>query len=53
VAAGKLHCPCHNGWFDLHTGVPLAGPPARPLARVLLEVRNGQVFATGITDAAT
>jgi nitrite reductase/ring-hydroxylating ferredoxin subunit len=48
VAEGKLHCPCHNGWFDLATGRPLAGPPRRPLARITLEVRGGTVYATGV-----
>jgi nitrite reductase/ring-hydroxylating ferredoxin subunit len=47
-AAGRLHCPCHNGWFDLRSGEPLAGPPRRPLPRVELELRDGRVFATGI-----
>jgi Rieske Fe-S protein len=45
---GELHCPCHEGVFDLLTGRPLSGPPRRPLARVTLEVRNGEVVATGI-----
>jgi len=45
---GRLHCPCHNGSFDLATGRPLAGPPQRPLPRVTLEVRNRTVYATGI-----
>jgi Rieske Fe-S protein len=44
----QLHCPCHNGWFDIATGQPLAGPPRRPLARVTLEVRGGVVYATGV-----
>lgn len=44
----QLHCPCHQGYFDLMTGRPLAGPPRRPLARVTLEVRDGSVYATGI-----
>lgn len=48
--AGRLHCPCHNGWFDLATGRPLAGPPRRALPRILLEVRNGTVYATGVED---
>jgi Rieske Fe-S protein len=43
-----LICPCHNGIFDLPTGRPLAGPPRRPLDRVTLDVRNGEVYATGI-----
>lgn len=48
VEKGELHCPCHDGIFDLLTGRPLAGPPQRPLARVTLTVRNGQVLATGM-----
>ena len=53
VSEGKLHCPCHNGWFDLQTGQPLAGPPRRRLPRVRVEVRQGTVFATGIEESAT
>lgn len=48
VKDGKLHCPCHNGWFDLQTGRPLAGPPRRSLPRIVLEVRGEDVYATGI-----
>ena len=44
----QLHCPCHNGWFDIETGQPIAGPPRRPLPRVALEVRGGVVYATGV-----
>lgn len=50
VDAGELHCPCHEGVFDLLTGRPIAGPPRRPLARVTLAVREGRVFATGIEE---
>ncbi len=46
-----LHCPCHNGWFDVETGRPTAGPPRRPLPRVTLDVRGGTVYATGIEEA--
>jgi nitrite reductase/ring-hydroxylating ferredoxin subunit len=48
VAEGIFHCPCHAGAFDLKSGFPIAGPPRRPLPRVLLEVRDGKVFATGV-----
>ncbi len=48
VEKSELNCPCHDGVFDLLTGRPLAGPPQRPLARVTLLVRDGQVFATGM-----
>jgi Rieske Fe-S protein len=44
----RLLCPCHHGYFDLATGRPLAGPPRRPLPRIMLRVRGGQVFATGV-----
>ena len=47
VDVGELHCPCHEGVFDLLTGRPLAGPPRRPLARVTLEIRAGNIVATG------
>ena len=50
---GRLHCPCHNGWFDLETGRPLEGPPQRALPRVLVEVRDGTVYATGVEESAT
>ena len=44
----RFLCPCHNGSFDLETGKPLAGPPRRPLPRVLLEIRGGAIYATGV-----
>ncbi len=45
VAKGRFHCPCHNGSFDLRTGIPIAGPPRRPLERVVLEIRNDDLYA--------
>ena len=46
-AEGRLHCPCHNGFFDLATGQPLAGPPRRPLPRLRLAVRDGRISVAG------
>ena len=43
-----LRCPCHQGYFDLTTGAPTAGPPRRPLPRIALEIRNGRIYATGV-----
>jgi Rieske Fe-S protein len=43
-----IHCPCHHGYFDLSTGRPIAGPPRRPLPRITLEIRAGQIYATGV-----
>lgn len=45
---GRLHCPCHRGYFDLASGAVLAGPPRRPLPRIKLEIRDGVIYATGI-----
>ncbi len=47
----QFHCPCHEGYFDLATGRPLAGPPQRPLARINLELRNGTIYATGKSES--
>ncbi|HET8654768.1 MAG TPA: Rieske (2Fe-2S) protein [Longimicrobiaceae bacterium] len=49
---GRLHCPCHNGNFDLETGRVLSGPPPRPLARIRLEIRGGVLYATGVEERA-
>lgn len=49
---GILHCPCHEGAFDLETGRPVAGPPRRPLPRVILAVVDGVVYATGVEERA-
>jgi Rieske Fe-S protein len=48
VERGVIHCPCHEGLFDLTTGNVLAGPPPRPLPRILLEIRGDDVYATGV-----
>lgn len=48
VDEGVIHCPCHEGYFDLQSGRPIAGPPQRPLPLVHLEVRGGDIYATGI-----
>jgi nitrite reductase/ring-hydroxylating ferredoxin subunit len=44
----EIHCPCHEGYFELSTGRPTAGPPQRPLPRITLEVRGGSVYAVGV-----
>jgi Rieske Fe-S protein len=38
-------CPCHEGRFDIRSGAPLAGPPRRPLPRVVLETRGREIYA--------
>ena len=44
----RIHCPCHEGYFDLASGRPIAGPPQRPLARIQLDVKQGAIYATGV-----
>ena len=48
IAEGVLHCPCHEGYFDLRTGRNIAGPPPRPLPRILLETEDDDVYAVGM-----
>lgn len=48
----RLHCPCHRGFFDLHTGQPIAGPPRRKLPRITLEIRRDTIYATGMEETA-
>jgi Rieske Fe-S protein len=45
---GDLQCPCHEGYFRAEDGSVLAGPPPRPLARVELERRGDELWATSI-----
>ena len=47
-AEGILLCPCHQGIFDLRTGRNIAGPPPRPLSRIVLDVRGADIYATGV-----
>jgi Rieske Fe-S protein len=50
VAEGVLHCPCHEGYFDLRTGKNIAGPPPRPLPRVVLAIEGEDIFAIGLDE---
>lgn len=43
----RIECPCHNGAFDVRTGNVLYGPPPRPLGRIRIEVRGGEIWAVG------
>jgi nitrite reductase/ring-hydroxylating ferredoxin subunit len=52
ASEGLIACPCHEGYFDLLSGRPIAGPPRRPLVRIRLDVRGNQIYATGV-EAST
>lgn len=47
----RWHCPCHEGNFDATTGSVLSGPPTRPLGKIDVEVRDGQIWALGREEA--
>ena len=49
-ADGSFFCPCHEGRFDLRTGAPTAGPPQRPLTRIVLETRGRDIYAVGVEE---
>jgi Rieske Fe-S protein len=46
----RLHCPCHEGFFDVADGRVLAGPPPRPLPRIELERRGHELWAVGVAS---
>jgi len=50
IEEGVIRCPCHEGYFDLASGRPIAGPPRRPLSQVRLELRGKEIFATGLRE---
>ncbi|HEY2432435.1 MAG TPA: Rieske 2Fe-2S domain-containing protein [Vicinamibacterales bacterium] len=48
----RLECPCHNGAFSAESGRVLQGPPPRPLPRIRIEERDGDVYALGVEEGA-
>ncbi len=50
LAHNRLHCPCHEGYFDAATGRPTAGPPRRPLPRIHLRIDGGMIYATSVEN---
>lgn len=45
TTSNLFRCPCHEGFFDLTTGTPVAGPPRRPLPKIRLQVKGDIVYA--------
>jgi Rieske Fe-S protein len=50
IEEGVLHCPCHEGYFDLKTGRNIAGPPPRPLPKIALSVEGDDIYAIGVDE---
>lgn len=44
----RLECPCHKGYFSVAGGAVLQGPPSRPLPKIVLDSRGGQLVAVDI-----
>ena len=44
----RLECPCHQGVFSIQDGSVIQGPPQRPLPRIALERREGQLVAVRV-----
>lgn len=44
----RLYCPCHNGAFSAKDGKVLQGPPPHPLPEIVIEDRDGELWAVGI-----
>lgn len=40
-----FRCPCHTGYFNIHTGDVLGGPPPRPLDTLQVKVEDGVLYA--------
>lgn len=52
VAKKHFRCPCHEGYFEMDTGTPFAGPPRRALTKIQLQVRAGKIYAAGPEEMA-
>lgn len=47
TGTNRLECPCHQGSFDVKSGLCLDGPSRRGLNEIVLQVRGGEVWAVG------
>ena len=45
--AGRIACPCHDGYFDPLDGHVTGGPPPTPLEPLKVEVVDGQIMVGG------
>lgn len=49
-ARDRIECPCHHGVFAVDDGRVLAGPPPRPLPRVVLRRRGAELVALRVVQ---
>ena len=41
-----IHCFCHDGEYDAHTGKNISGPPPRPLKKYIVKVSPDGVLVS-------
>ncbi|MGE0702864.1 MAG: DUF2231 domain-containing protein [Vicinamibacterales bacterium] len=46
MACGTVHCPWHGSQFDVHSGMPLAGPATRRVETFKVEIEGTDVRVT-------
>lgn len=46
--SNRIECPCHQGYFSVHDGSVLQGPPTRPLPHVVLRRDGNELIAIGM-----
>lgn len=51
LSRGKLLCPCHNAYFELETGKPVAGPAKTPLPMIPYIVEDEKVYLVKVKNA--
>jgi Rieske Fe-S protein len=44
AARKQLECPCHEGFFSVEDGRPLAGPPKRALAQLSVTTQDARIW---------
>ena len=42
----RIHCACHGGVYNAHTGENVSGPPPRPLTKYAVKVGDGSVLVS-------
>jgi cytochrome b6-f complex iron-sulfur subunit len=45
-ASNRIHCACHGGNYDPHTGQNVSGPPPKPLTRYKVNVAADSVVVS-------